>query len=610
MAYHAFRIVQAPKRVSIKIPSVALGTPEPLLINKAYPMAVESEIKVEPYIGVPGEPLDEFIYQIQATPSSVWSKDIRFTINVSPEAGTPTCVEALGTELSIPSGTTQDVVEGFLFPNTTDRFKIDSITGTNGLMINDQPVLFGATYMRYDITKINFASTIPQEGSTENHAVINYRIGNKTTWAAAACSLTLKRFDKAYIFSTVEDVVQEKSRFKKYFEIEGGIPGTVVQVRITPSSTIYNFTVSQTNDLGIETITSLPSAPFVYDVNINDFGKGRGELSGVGEIDDFLLPFYFTINVEIISSNGSTTLVSSIKNNMTFEIFNLDGYDLRYLISGVSMNSTLFSNKMDYVELTVGTGTEVDMTIEVQTTEAGTLPYTYLVTSKTALTSVITQDGIDAKKWTINDMNGSAGAGNLHRFNVRVTDTQGIAVNKEFSILIKSETIAAVPVVSAPATITADKNAAIDIAIVASNIPTSYGATNLPAGLSLVGNRIQGSVATAGTYNATLTATNGIGVSSNFSCTITIVDVIGSLPELDSLTEVDLAGASLNYLIEYNGTPPVQVSVTNLPVGWYYNSSTKRVYGNSFRGAKTFNISLSNAYGTRNYLITVYGDAV
>ena len=71
MAYKSFRIVEGVKRVSLKIPAQLGGTPETYILNKEYPMEVEDEIVLNPYIGYPGKAIDSFKYQIKPNDSAV-----------------------------------------------------------------------------------------------------------------------------------------------------------------------------------------------------------------------------------------------------------------------------------------------------------------------------------------------------------------------------------------------------------------------------------------------------------------------------------------------------------------------------------------------------------
>jgi PKD repeat protein len=77
----------------------------------------------------------------------------------------------------------------------------------------------------------------------------------------------------------------------------------------------------------------------------------------------------------------------------------------------------------------------------------------------------------------------------------------------------------ALPVVTSPTTLTGQVGVVITYQITASNNPTAYGATNLPAGLTFSNGVVSGTPTTAGTVVMTVTATN---ISGTATATITV----------------------------------------------------------------------------------------
>jgi hypothetical protein len=79
------------------------------------------------------------------------------------------------------------------------------------------------------------------------------------------------------------------------------------------------------------------------------------------------------------------------------------------------------------------------------------------------------------------------------------------------------------PVINSPLIASGNEGTPFTYAITATNLPTSYNATGLPAGLSIntTTGAITGTPTTAGTYNVTITATNSVG-SDNQTLVITI----------------------------------------------------------------------------------------
>ncbi len=84
--------------------------------------------------------------------------------------------------------------------------------------------------------------------------------------------------------------------------------------------------------------------------------------------------------------------------------------------------------------------------------------------------------------------------------------------------------VAPAPVISSATTATATVGTAFSYQITASNSPTSYAATGLPAGLSIntTSGVISGTPTAAGTSTVTLTATNTGGTSSPFGLALTV----------------------------------------------------------------------------------------
>jgi hypothetical protein len=236
----------------------------------------------------------------------------------------------------------------------------------------------------------------------------------------------------------------------------------------------------------------------------------------------------------------------------------------------------------------------------------GVSPFTYEVVETSSAGSVITQVGV-TNEFTITGLGSVAGI-TQHQFRATITDGNGTKSSRNFTISIEKVTVSAVPVVTGPSTIEAFTGQFVNAQIVATNGPiTSWGAAVLPSGLSVNAStgKITGSVAVAGTYNISLVATNSFGVSAAFPCSVIITDQSTSAPALTSsiVYVADPITGAVAYQITYSGTAPVTVSVTNLPAGWYFNSSNNTVYGTS-AGTESFTVNLSNAYG--NQSTTIY----
>lgn len=112
--------------------------------------------------------------------------------------------------------------------------------------------------------------------------------------------------------------------------------------------------------------------------------------------------------------------------------------------------------------------------------------------------------------------------------NVSIFAINGVGQGPTSTLVI---TVAAgsVPVVTSAATLTSEVNTELTYTIVATNTPTSYAATGLPAGVTIATNIISGTPTTAGIYPVSITATNLFGTSGTLTLTMTVES--GFVPE-------------------------------------------------------------------------------
>ncbi len=132
--------------------------------------------------------------------------------------------------------------------------------------------------------------------------------------------------------------------------------------------------------------------------------------------------------------------------------------------------------------------------------------------------------------------------------------------------------------------------------------PIIYNATNLPAGLTFnaTTHTISGTPTTSGSRNITLTADNQIG-----SSTKVLVFSITPPPSppmiISHLNDHSPVNQPYTYIIDANGGGTITYSVSNLPTGLSFNSSTHTISG-SPSATGTFSIPLHavSPYGTDN----------
>ena len=153
------------------------------------------------------------------------------------------------------------------------------------------------------------------------------------------------------------------------------------------------------------------------------------------------------------------------------------------------------------------------------------------------------------------------------------------------------------PVINSQPIATASTTAPFSYQITATNSPTSYAASGLPFGLSLITNSgaISGTATVPGIYLVTLTASGAGGTSAPFTLTLSV----GSLSVISSATAATVnAGNVFSYTITASNTP-TSFNVGPLPAGLTINTSSGAINGTPTTvGVTTVALSANNATGT------------
>jgi uncharacterized repeat protein (TIGR03803 family) len=138
---------------------------------------------------------------------------------------------------------------------------------------------------------------------------------------------------------------------------------------------------------------------------------------------------------------------------------------------------------------------------------------------------------------------------------------------------------------------------ALNFQIAATNSPTGYGASGLPSGVSVntATGLITGTPTVTGTYNATISASNG-GGTTNAALTIAVVPAPPAITSL--LTASGTAGVLFTYQITASNNP-ASFNASGLPAGLGVNTASGMITGTPATGG-VFNatISATNAGGT------------
>ena len=160
------------------------------------------------------------------------------------------------------------------------------------------------------------------------------------------------------------------------------------------------------------------------------------------------------------------------------------------------------------------------------------------------------------------------------------------------------------PVISSATTASGTVGSAFSYQITASNSPTSYSATGLPAGLTVNSGTglISGNPTAAGTSTVTLSATNSTGgATAKLTLTIALPG-----PVITSATTASgTVGSAFSYQITASNSP-ASYAATGLPAGLTVNSGTGLISGKpTAAGTSTVTLSATNGTGTGTAKLTL-----
>ncbi|RYD60635.1 MAG: hypothetical protein EOP83_18950, partial [Verrucomicrobiaceae bacterium] len=160
------------------------------------------------------------------------------------------------------------------------------------------------------------------------------------------------------------------------------------------------------------------------------------------------------------------------------------------------------------------------------------------------------------------------------------------------------------PVISSDATASGKQGDAFSYQIVASNSPTEYSATGLPAWATFDATTglISGTPTVGGTTTVTLGATNAAGTGSK-----PLVITVTSLPPsiTSTLTVSGTTGSAFSYQIVATNTP-TSYAATGLPAGLSVNTTTGLISGTpTAAGTTNVTITVTNNGGTDSKTLAI-----
>ena len=275
--------------------------------------------------------------------------------------------------------------------------------------------------------------------------------------------------------------------------------------------------------------------------------------------------------------------------------------------NSVAVKFDLYSNDGEgpdstglYVDGASPTIPAVDMTssgVNLHTTDVFNVRISYDGTNLTMTITDATTNATFTQAWPINIPTTVGGNTALVGF---TGGTGGLRAIQEIIGWTMSSTtgVAAVPVITSASTASGTVGSAFSYQITATNTPSSYGATGLPAGLSVNSGTglISGTPTTAATSTVTLSAINGGGTGT---ATLTLTINNPTAPVITSAsTASGTVGSAFSYQITATNTPS-SYGATGLPAGLSVNSGTGLISGTPTTAAtSTVTLSAINGGGT------------
>jgi uncharacterized protein YhjY with autotransporter beta-barrel domain len=194
----------------------------------------------------------------------------------------------------------------------------------------------------------------------------------------------------------------------------------------------------------------------------------------------------------------------------------------------------------------------------------------------------------------------AAATGGSHAVTVFATNATGTG-SAPFTLVISSVP----PVINSAASASGQTGVAFSYQITALNAPTSFSAANLPPGVAINPSTglISGTPTAVGTFNATMTATNGSGSDLNKPLTITIT--LGPPVVTSGATASGAAGFPFSYQIAATNSP-TSFAATGLPPGVTVNTATGLISGTpTANGVYNATVSATNATATASRAVTI-----
>jgi hypothetical protein len=367
-----------------------------------------------------------------------------------------------------------------------------------------------------------------------------------------------------------------------------GSPGAAGTSVVTLGATNASGTGSMTLTLTITT----PAAPVIASATTSN---GQVGFAFTYQIAASNLPTSFTAtNLPAGLTLGSTGAITGVpqsngSTSVTIGATNAGGAGTATLVITISPTWPVITSA---TTASGQTGTAFSFQVS-----ASNSPTSYSATGLPTGLSISTTTGM---------ISGTPGAIGSYAVTLGATNSGGTG-NATLELTISSPS----PSITSATSVSAQLNSAFTFQITATNAPTSYSATGLPAGLTIntATGAITGTPTTSGTFSVTLGATNALGTGTA-TLTLTLSAV---LPPV--ITSSANAGTVVgnSFVYQITGTnSPTSYAVTNLPAGLTLNTTTGAITGTLGSigiSAMTITASNSGGSGTSPLTITTVGTA-
>ena len=301
--------------------------------------------------------------------------------------------------------------------------------------------------------------------------------------------------------------------------------------------------------------------------------------------------------VNIAGNASATTANLALTNAQAADVASYD-------VAVTNASGTIFSNA---VTLTVTTAAPIITNSPL--TAAGTVgtAFSFTITASSSPTSYSASPlppGVTVNTAT-GAITGTPSTAGSTSVLLGATNATGTG-NATLTITIAAAGVAPV-ITNSPLTAAGTVGTPFSFTITATGTPTSYSASPLPAGLSIVAatGAITGTPTAVGTTSVLLGATNATG-TGNATLTITVA-AAGVAPVITNspLTAAGTVGTPFSFAITATGTP-TSYSATPLPAGLVRNAATGVITGTPTAvGVTAVTLGATNSFGTGSATLTI-----